>query len=116
MRAPDLGKSGTEDMNVSTYPREEVAVHVRSSRHFSQAAGRPEHVLDASTTVWAKLELRSGPYTGRPGWHRQQPRRAIPVGARAALDRAVQSSRSRERRKLVRDGFSIRQSRDTSYK
>ena len=35
MRAPDLGKSGIEDINVGTYPGEEVAVHVRSSRLFN---------------------------------------------------------------------------------
>ena len=36
MRAPDLGKSGIEDISVGTYPGEEVAVHVGSSRPFNR--------------------------------------------------------------------------------
>ena len=62
MRAPDLGKSGIEDINVGTYPGEEVAVHVSSSRPFNH---KQLIVLSTCSTParpwWAKLELRSGP-------------------------------------------------------
>ena len=84
-----ISTKGIEDINVGTYPGGEVAVHVHSSR----TSNRKElTVLSTCSSParpwWAKLELLRGPVhmSARLAQATSQPRRALPVCARATLE------------------------------